>query len=612
MLLVLGCAGKTKPAGGLEIIIATDMPTPESFDQVRVNVLQQAADGGWIAPALLDKSYAIPTETVLPTTISIAGGQTPYRTVQITVTGAKAGAPPLPPQSVVERVVQTQVPIERVGELIVWLRGTCKLTCPVGDPQTCVAAGAPNVCGPDIADAASLPPYTPGDVTQAGVASLDAAVSSSTDSSDAEDASMTDSATVDSSVGDGAGDAPACADVCTEGQTRCSSIATVDSCQVQPSGCTQWVTTACGVHQSCAAAAGSGMCTCRASECTQVGTLCQDVQTLASCMKDAEGCLYIASTSTCAAPKSCSGMAPGAVCSLTCTDSCKQGQSSCVAGALATCALRSNGCRSYGGAVPCGLHQTCTGLAGAAKCTCNVDIHCTPAPACISTTALATCSKDMQNCAYSSGMMTCTNGACSAGACCTNACINGATRCGGRAVQVCGNQVNSCTGWSSTPCTTGEVCERYAGPVCLDENWAEWPMPNSAPDVVAGAPNPEAYTNNGDGTVTDNVTGLIWQSPGPTLTYSQAGAIAYCGGLNLGGFTDWRVPAIIELFSLVDLSAAAPTINSTYFPGTVAGIYWSSTPSAGPVGNAWTVTFMVGLMSPNQAVTSLGSVRCVR
>jgi hypothetical protein len=137
-------------------------------------------------------------------------------------------------------------------------------------------------------------------------------------------------------------------------------------------------------------------------------------------------------------------------------------------------------------------------------------------------------------------------------------------------------------------------------------------MPNSAPDVLAGAPNPEAYANNGDGTVTDNVTGLIWQSASPAPTYSQAGAIAYCGGLNLAGFTDWRLPSVIELFSLVDLSVAAPTINSTYFPGTVAGIYWSSTPSAGPVGNAWTVTFTVGLMSPNQAVTSLGSVRCVR
>ena len=137
-------------------------------------------------------------------------------------------------------------------------------------------------------------------------------------------------------------------------------------------------------------------------------------------------------------------------------------------------------------------------------------------------------------------------------------------------------------------------------------------MPNSAPDVVAGAPNPEAYTNNGDGTVTDNVTGLIWQSPGPALTYSQAGAIAYCGRLNLGGFTDWRVPSIIELFSLVDLSAASPTINSTYFPGTVAGIYWSSTPSAGLAGNGWAVLFTIGLMSPNQAVTALGAVRCVR
>jgi hypothetical protein len=37
-------------------------------------------------------------------------------------------------------------------------------------------------------------------------------------------------------------------------------------------------------------------------------------------------------------------------------------------------------------------------------------------------------------------------------------------------------------------------------------SWAEWPMPNSQADVTAGAPNPESYMDNGDGTVTDKVT----------------------------------------------------------------------------------------------------------
>jgi len=43
--------------------------------------------------------------------------------------------------------------------------------------------------------------------------------------------------------------------------------------------------------------------------------------------------------------------------------------------------------------------------------------------------------------------------------------------------------------------------------------WAEWPMPQWSADVTAGAPNPEGYTDNGDGTVTDNVTGSCGSKP---------------------------------------------------------------------------------------------------
>jgi hypothetical protein len=53
-------------------------------------------------------------------------------------------------------------------------------------------------------------------------------------------------------------------------------------------------------------------------------------------------------------------------------------------------------------------------------------------------------------------------------------------------------------------------------------------MPNSQVDVTAGAPNLESYTDNGDGTVTDNVTGLMWQQAVPATTYTWANAVAYC------------------------------------------------------------------------------------
>ncbi len=76
------------------------------------------------------------------------------------------------------------------------------------------------------------------------------------------------------------------------------------------------------------------------------------------------------------------------------------------------------------------------------------------------------------------------------------------------------------------------------------------------------------YSDNGDGTVTDNVTGLMWQqSPdmdgdgdidaADKLTYDEA--LAGAGTFNLGGYSDWRLPTIKELYSLIDFSGVDPS-----------------------------------------------------
>ena len=109
------------------------------------------------------------------------------------------------------------------------------------------------------------------------------------------------------------------------------------------------------------------------------------------------------------------------------------------------------------------------------------------------------------------------------------------------------------------------------GGVAATGDWAGWPMPNDQADVTAGAPNLESYTDNGDGTVTDNVTGLMWQQTVPTGTYTWAQAVAYCPTLTLADHSDWRLPSRIELVSIVDLGVTSgPMINSTYFPSTPA------------------------------------------
>ena len=97
--------------------------------------------------------------------------------------------------------------------------------------------------------------------------------------------------------------------------------------------------------------------------------------------------------------------------------------------------------------------------------------------------------------------------------------------------------------------------------------WADWPMPNSAVDVAAGAPNPQSYTSNGDGTVTDNVTRLKWQQASPATTYTWSDALSYCATLTLGGI-NWRLPSIMELASIIDTGQANAAIDPTAFPAT--------------------------------------------
>ena len=79
-----------------------------------------------------------------------------------------------------------------------------------------------------------------------------------------------------------------------------------------------------------------------------------------------------------------------------------------------------------------------------------------------------------------------------------------------------------------------------------------------------------SYTDNGDGTITDNVTGLMWQQdPGEKMTYQQAAAGA--DSFTLAGYDDWRLPTIKELYSLIqfdgtDVSRCADAGTCTAIP----------------------------------------------
>ena len=140
-----------------------------------------------------------------------------------------------------------------------------------------------------------------------------------------------------------------------------------------------------------------------------------------------------------------------------------------------------------------------------------------------------------------------------------------------------------------------------------------------------------SFTDNGDGTVTDNCTGLMWKKcsepdtstttcGGTHSTYTWANALGQCEGLSFAGHADWRLPNIKELFSVVVeenpaisgvKALGAPYINQTVFPSTVSSNYWSSTTIPDDTSYALYVYFLIGYTSDGNKTNSR-YVRCVR
>jgi hypothetical protein len=187
--------------------------------------------------------------------------------------------------------------------------------------------------------------------------------------------------------------------------------------------------------------------------------------------------------------------------------------------------------------------------------------------------------------------------------CCGDACVNTATD-----TENC----NTC----GTTCDTGafEICQTGGAskPTCADVEWALWPVPDST-----AAFHPPTYRDNGDGTVTDHVTGLTWQKVVNDRPMSWANAKEYCSitlaNRGLGGHHDWRLPSRIELGSLVDylVDPPGPTIDAGDFPDTPAEFFWTATPNAPFPTNAWVVDFASGLVQ-TERIASPHRVRCVR
>jgi hypothetical protein len=74
-----------------------------------------------------------------------------------------------------------------------------------------------------------------------------------------------------------------------------------------------------------------------------------------------------------------------------------------------------------------------------------------------------------------------------------------------------------------------------------------------------------SYTDNGDGTVTDEVTELMWQQTPSSGSLNWEEANEYCESLELAGYDDWRMPTLKELYSISDFSQGWPYLDTAYF-----------------------------------------------
>ena len=146
--------------------------------------------------------------------------------------------------------------------------------------------------------------------------------------------------------------------------------------------------------------------------------------------------------------------------------------------------------------------------------------------------------------------------------------------------------------------------------------------------------------DDGDETVKDNITGLMWQddvaakttqkqwltdanydictgSNGVTQDTSKCTdtsgdtAATYCSNLVLGGYEDWRLPTMDELISIVDKSKSNPAIDVSYFKNVVSDYYWSSSTAVSYERDAWSIYFYGSSDYWNPKSWS-SYVRCVR
>jgi len=121
----------------------------------------------------------------------------------------------------------------------------------------------------------------------------------------------------------------------------------------------------------------------------------------------------------------------------------------------------------------------------------------------------------------------------------------------------------------------------------------------------------DRFTDNGDGTVTDNQHELTWmQTPRPIK--NQLSGAQYCDALDLGGYDDWRLPKIRESISLFNRSRINPTAYTDFFDSSTHDEWTISVDWRAKMDNRWVVNFDYGSARTTNQWDTDNDVRCVR
>lgn len=122
---------------------------------------------------------------------------------------------------------------------------------------------------------------------------------------------------------------------------------------------------------------------------------------------------------------------------------------------------------------------------------------------------------------------------------------------------------------------------------------------------------PVHFTDINNEIITDELTGLSWQKSPYYDSLTWEDALLFADTLSLGGYTDWRLPNIKELFSINDNSRSNPSLPVAFFNVAAAAKYWSSTSLPNQTTKAWYINTQFGITTYD-VKTNRHEIICVR